>query len=86
MSNPESSFEKKNLKVEEFFREEIEFDSKSKLLRKMDCNMKASVLNVILARLVVDNKITINEDNSLTWIYAKDNKKLKKSWDKAKSF
>ena len=72
------------LKVEDLFREEIEFDSKSQLLRKMNGSMKASVLNVILARLVMDNKITINKDNSLTWIYVEDNKKLKKSWGKAK--
>ncbi len=71
------------LKVEELFREKIEFDSRTQLLRKMDGKMKASVLNVILAHLVINNKITINDDNSLTWIYAEDNKKLKKSWKKA---
>ena len=72
------------LKVEELFREKIEFDSKNQLLREMNNSMKASVLNVILVNLVIDNKITINDDNSLTWIYAEDNAKLKKSWAKAK--
>ena len=72
------------LKVEELFRENIEFDSKSQLLRKMGGSMKAAVLNVILTRLVIEKKITINDDNSLTWIYAEDNTKLKKSWTKAK--
>ena len=72
------------LKVEKLFRKDIEFDSKSQLLRKMNGSIKTSVLNVMLARLVIDNKIMINKDNSLTWIYASDNKKLKKSWEKAK--
>ena len=73
------------LKVEELFRENIEFDSKSQLLRKMNGSMKAAVLNVILTRFLMDNKIIINDDKSLTWIYAEDNKKLKKSWKNAKT-
>ncbi len=71
------------MKVEELFREHIEFDSKNQLLRKLEGSMKAPVLKVILARLVMDNKIIINDDNSLTWIYAENNKKLMNSWKKA---
>ena len=73
------------MKVEDLFREHVEFDSKTQLLRKLEGSMKASVLNVILARLVMDNKIMINDDNSLTWIYAENNKKLMNSWKKAES-
>ena len=73
------------LKVEDLFRKHIEFDSKNELLAILNRSMKPSVLNVILARLAMDNKIMVNSDNnSLTWIYAEDNEKLKKSWKKAK--
>lgn len=71
------------LKVEELFEKNIEFNSKSQLLRKLDGSMKAPVLNVILRYLRGIGKVIDNEDGSWTWIYAARNKKLKMSFDKA---
>ncbi len=71
------------LKVERLFRENIEFDSKNQLLRKLDGSMKAPVLNVILKYLKGLGKVINNEDGSWTWIYAARNKKLKKSYEEA---
>ena len=71
------------LKVEELFKENIEFGSKNQLLRKLDGSMKAPVLNVILKYLKGIGKVIDNEDGSWTWIYAADNKKLKKSYGQA---
>ena len=71
------------LKVERLFRENIEFDSKSQLLRKLDGSMKAPVLNVILRYLAKSNKILFDKDGSIVWIYAANNKKLKASYSKA---
>jgi hypothetical protein len=71
------------LKVEELFEKNIEFNSKSQLLRKLDGSMKAPVLNVILRYLRGIGKVIDNEDGSWTWIYAAGNKKLKMSYDKA---
>jgi len=69
------------LKVERLFMENIEFNSKSQLLRKLDGSMKAPVLNVILKYLKGLGKIIDNEDDSWTWIYAAGNKKLNKSYE-----
>jgi len=69
------------LKVERLFRENIEFNSRNKLLRKLDGSMKAPVLNIILKYLKGQGKIIDNEDGSWTWIYAND--KLKKSYEEA---
>jgi len=71
------------LKVERLFKDNIEFDSKNQLLRKLDGSMKAPVLNVILKYLKGLGKIIDNEDGSWTWIYAANNKKLKKSYEEA---
>ena len=71
------------LKVERLFKENIEFDSKNQLLRKLDGSMKAPVLNVILKYLKGLGMVIDNEDGSWTWIYAADNKKLKKSYGQA---
>ncbi len=71
------------LKVEELFEKNIEFSSKSQLLRKLDGSMKAPVLNVILRYLKGIGKIIDNEDGSWTWIYAAGNKKLKMSYNKS---
>lgn len=71
------------LKVERLFKANIEFDSKNQLLRKLDGSMKAPVLNVILKYLKGLGKIIDNEDGSWTWIYAANNKKLKKSYEEA---
>jgi len=70
------------LKVERLFRENIEFNSKNQLLRKLNGSMKAPVLNIILKYLKGQGKIIDNEDGSWTWIYAIDNEKLKKSYEK----
>ena len=71
------------LKVERLFKENIEFDSKNQLLRKLHGSMKAPVLNVILKYLKGLGKVMDNEDGSWTWIYAANNKKLKKSYQEA---
>lgn len=71
------------MKVEDLFREKIEFDSRSQLLRRLDGRMKANVLNTIIARLVSDNKIVVNDDHSMTWIDTKGNGKLDKEFDSA---
>ena len=71
------------LRVERLFKENIEFDSKNQLLRKLDGTMKAPVLNVILKYLKGLGKVIDNEDGSWTWIYAANNRKLKKSYEKA---
>ncbi|MEX0765012.1 MAG: hypothetical protein WEC35_03410 [Nitrosopumilaceae archaeon] len=71
------------LKVERLFEKNIEFGSKTQLLRKLDGSMKAPVLNVILKYLKGIGKVIDNEDGSWTWIYAANNKKLKKSYEQA---
>ena len=74
------------MKIEHLFKENIEFDSRSQLLRKLDGSMKASSLNTIIARLVSDNKIIVNDDHSLTWIVTEGNMKLNKEFDTAIPF
>jgi hypothetical protein len=71
------------LRIENLFRENIEFASKNQILRKLEGSMKASVLNVILKYLKSIGKVTENQDKSWTWIYAADNEKLKKSFSRA---
>jgi hypothetical protein len=71
------------MKVENLFRNNMEFDSRSQLLRKLDGSMKATSLNTVIARLVEENKIIVNEDHSLTWIDTKGNKRLNKQFDTA---
>lgn len=71
------------LKVERLFKDNIEFGSKTQLLRKLDGSMKTPVLNVILKYLKGLNKVIDNEDGSWTWIYAANNMKLKKSYERA---
>ena len=71
------------LKVEEMFEKYGEFNSRSQLLRKLGGSMKIQVLDVILKYLKSLGKVLDNGDGSWTWIFAPDNKKLKKSWDDA---
>ena len=71
------------LRVEELFKNNIEFDSKNQILRELEGSMKAPVLNVILKYLKSIGKVIDNEDGSWTWIYADNNAKLKKSYKKA---
>jgi hypothetical protein len=71
------------IKVEDLFKNNIEFDSRSQLLRKLEGSMKASVLNTIIARLVCENKLVVNDDHSLTWIDTRGNEKLNKHFDTA---
>jgi hypothetical protein len=47
--------------------------------------MKAPILNTIIARLVCEDKIVINDDYSLTWIDTAGNKKLNAQFSKAAS-
>ena len=67
--------------VKSIFTEEIEFDSKAQPLHKLSCSVEESVLEAILEHLACNNQITMNKDNSLTWIDAEDNEKLKKSYE-----
>jgi len=71
------------MKVENIFKENIEFDSRSQLLRELKGSMKATVLNTIIARLVSENKLVVNDDHSLTWIDTEENATLNKVFDKA---
>lgn len=73
------------LKVEDLFKENIEFNSRSHLLRELKGSMKAPILNTIIARLVCEDKIVINDDHSLTWIDTEGNKKLNAQFSKAAS-
>lgn len=73
------------LKVEDLFREHIEFNSRSHLLRELKGSMKAPILNTIIARLVGENKLVVNDDHSLTWIDTKGNEKLNAQFRKAVS-
>jgi len=71
------------LKVENLFRKHIEFNSRSHLLRELNGSMKAPILNTIIARLVSENKLVVNDDHSLTWIDTKGNEKLNAQFNKA---
>jgi replication initiation and membrane attachment protein DnaB len=69
------------LKVEELLAEYKEFDSKAQLVKKLDVTMRPPVLNVILRYLVKSNKVLLNKDGSIVWIYASPT--AKKRWDAA---
>lgn len=69
------------LKIEQLFTEYGEFASKAQLTKKLDVTMRPPVLNVILKYLEGSNKILIDNDGSIVWIYA--SQKTKKSWEKA---
>ena len=71
------------IKVENLFQKHIEFDSRTQLLRELKGSMKATVLNTVIARLVSENKLVVNDDHSLTWIDTEGNEKLNKIFDKA---
>lgn len=71
------------MKVENLFKEHVEFDSRSQLLRELEGSMKATVLNTIIARLVSENKLVVNDDHSLTWIDTEGNEELNKEFDNA---
>lgn len=71
------------MKVENLFKKYVEFASRSQLLRELKGSMKPAVLNTIIARLVSENKLIVNNDRSLTWIDTKGNKKLNKAFNKA---
>lgn len=72
-------------KVENLFREHTEFDSRTHLLRQLNGSMKATVLNTIIAHLVSENKIVVNDDHSLTWVDSQGNSKLNEEFGKAVS-
>lgn len=69
--------------MEDLFKRNIEFNSRSHLLRELKGSMKASVLNTIIAHFVAENKLVVNDDRSLTWIDTEDNEKLNKVFEKA---
>ncbi|MFY9300416.1 MAG: hypothetical protein WAO91_04435 [Candidatus Nitrosotenuis sp.] len=71
------------LRVERLFSENLEFRSKSQLLRNLDGTMKAPVLNVILKYLKELGKVMENDDGSWTWIYAANNRRLRKSYNQS---
>ncbi len=70
-------------KVENLFKKNIEFNSRSHLLRELKGSMKAPVLNTIIAHFVSENKLVVNDDHSLTWIDAEGNEKLNRVFEKA---
>ncbi|MDE1839946.1 MAG: hypothetical protein KGH87_08510 [Thaumarchaeota archaeon] len=69
------------LKVEQLLAEYKEFDSKAQLTKKLDVTMRPPVLNVILKYLEASNKVLLDSDGSIIWIYASAT--AKKSWEKA---
>ena len=71
------------MRVEDLFKERIEFDSRTQLLRALQGSMKADTLNTIIARLVQQERLLINEDHSLTWIDTTGNDVLNRAFDEA---
>ncbi len=69
------------LKVEQLLSEYKEFDSKAQLTKKLDVTMRPPVLNVILKYLEASNKVLLDSDGSIIWIYASTT--AKKIWEKA---
>ena len=69
------------LRVEQALAQHREFDSKAQLTKKLDITMRPPVLNIILRYLERSNKILVDDDGSIVWIYASP--KAKKSWEKA---
>ena len=69
------------LRVEQIMAMYKEFDTKKQLVEKLDVTMRPPVLNVILKYLEKSNKILLNSDGSITWVYASS--KAIKSWEKA---
>ena len=69
------------LKIEQIMAMYKEFDTKKQLVEKLDVSMRPPVLNVILKYLEKSNKILLNSDGSVTWIYASP--KAIKNWEKA---
>lgn len=69
------------LKVEQLLLKYKEFASKAQLAKKLDVTMRPPVLNVILKYLERSNKILLDSDGSIIWIYASPT--AKKSWQKA---
>lgn len=69
------------LRIEQVLAKYKEFDSKAELTRKLDITMRPPVLNIILRYLEKSNKILVDKNGSIIWIYASP--KAKKSWEKA---
>lgn len=69
------------LRVEQALAKYKEFDSKAELTKKLDITMRPPVLNIILKYLEKSNKVLVDKDGSIVWIYASS--KAKKSWEKA---
>ena len=69
------------LKVEHLLSKYKEFDSKAQLTKKLDVTMRPPVLNVILKYLESSNKVLLDNDGSIIWIYASVT--AKKSWERA---
>ncbi len=69
------------LKIEQILAKHKEFDSKAQLVKKLDVSMRPPVLNVILKYLERSNKILLDKDGSIVWIYASP--KAKRSWERA---
>ena len=71
------------IKVEDLFKKHIEFGSRTQLLRALKGTMKADTLNTIIARLVSEDRLIVNEDHSLTWIDTAGNEKLNGIFERA---
>ncbi len=69
------------LRIEHLLAKYKEFDSKAELVKKLDVTMRPPVLNVILRYLARSNKVMLDKDGSIVWIYASPT--AKKKWNMA---
>lgn len=70
------------MKVVDLFKEHGEFNSRNHLSRMLNGSMKGPAINTIIAHLVNENKVAVNEDRSLTWIDTEGNEELNKQFDR----
>jgi len=70
------------MKVVDLFKEHGEFNSRNHLSRVLNGSMKGPAINTIIAHLVNENKVAVNEDRSLTWIDIEGDEELNKQFDK----
>ena len=69
------------LMVEDAIRKAREYPSKRQLLLSLNKKMMYQTFNIIIAYLEESNKILIDKDGTITWIW---NPKLVKRYDKKK--
>ena len=64
------------INAEDLFKKYIKFGSRTQLLRVLKDTIKTDTLNIIIARLVSEDRSVVNEDYSLTRIDTVGNDKL----------